>query len=111
MELARLSPTLTTAPTTRATSPFPGEEEKAAAEITNSIGTGFSKRRISVIDEEDESTPRPSTVVSKTPTLKGGSVTPKLTQPEDMRSSSSKSQTRSKTPSFYNSGEVGYLNP
>merc|ERR1712025_952572 len=46
-ELGRLSPTLTTAPTTRATSPFPNEKE----EIPHNTGSGFSGRRCSVIQE------------------------------------------------------------
>jgi len=106
-ELARLSPTLTTAPTTRATSPFPSE--KGSVEYNQ--GTGFSGRRISIIDESEETTPRPSTVISKTPTNRD-SVTPKITAANHSRPVSKQSNAEiSRTPSFYNSGEVGYLNP
>merc|ERR1711874_719171 len=105
-ELRGSSPTLTTAPTTRATSPsmvFPGDKTTMEP-YTQQPNTGFIKRRISVIDEVEETTPRPSTVVSRTPTNRG-SVTPQA-YPGDIRASS-------KTPSFYQSqtGEVGYLNP
>ena len=101
MELRGSSPTLTTAPTTRATSPsnvFPGEKVSMDYSQQQSI-TGFQKRRISVIDEVEETTPRPVTVVSRTPTMRGS------TTPGDLRAAS-------RTPSFYQSqtGEVGYLN-
>ena len=97
------SPTLTTAPTTRATSPsmvFPGEGPGPAP--TDYCSASFSKRRISVIEEVEETTPRPGTVVARTPTNRE-SMTPQ----EALRAAS-------KTPSFYQSaqtGEVGYLNP
>ena len=72
-ELARLSPTLTTAPTTRATSPFPNEK----GSVDYNPGTGFTGRRISMIEECEESTPRPETVIPKTPTNLGN-LTPKI---------------------------------
>ncbi len=59
-ELCRFSPTLTTAPTTRATSPFPDEK----GQTQNNTGTGFSRRRLISIHESEETTPVPS----KTPT-------------------------------------------
>ena len=105
-ELARLSPTLTTAPTTRATSPFPNE--KGAVEYNT--GTGFTGRRISMIEECEESTPRPETVISKTPTNRGN-MTPKIPGSSQSRPISKQSNAECRTPSFYNSGEVGYLNP
>eukprot|EP00092_Neocalanus_flemingeri_P035110 GFUD01038208.1.p1 GENE.GFUD01038208.1~~GFUD01038208.1.p1 ORF type:complete len:1926 (+),score=502.28 GFUD01038208.1:4306-10083(+) len=106
-ELARLSPTLTTAPTTRATSPFPNEK----GSIEYNQGTGFSGRKISVIDESEETTPRPTTVISKTPTNRD-SVTPRIPTANQSRPLSKQSNAENcKTPSFYNSGEVGYLNP
>jgi len=97
MELRGVSPTLTTAPTTRATSPcnvFPGEK---APEYQQQPNSGFIKRRISVIDEVEETTPRPCTVVARTPTNRD------LTPQGEMRSSS-------RTPSFYQA-QTGYLNP
>merc|ERR1712013_664865 len=105
-ELERLSPTLTTAPTTRATSPFPNE--KGAVEYNT--GTGFTGRRISMIEECEESTPRPETVISKTPTNRGN-MTPKIPGSSQSRPISKQSNAECRTPSFYNSGEVGYLNP
>merc|ERR1712117_613474 len=80
-ELARLSPTLTTAPTTRATSPFPNEK----GSVDYNTGSGFSGRRCSVIEESEESTPRPSTVISKTPTNRD-SVTPRMSRPMSKQS-------------------------
>ena len=80
-ELARLSPTLTTAPTTRATSPFPNEREA----VEYNTGSGFSGRRCSVIVESEESTPRPSTVLCKTPTNME-SVTPRQSRPVSKQS-------------------------
>ena len=80
-ELGRLSPTLTTAPTTRATSPFPNEKE----EIPHNTGSGFSGRRCSVIQESEESTPRPSTVICKTPTNRE-SATPRQSRPVSKQS-------------------------
>jgi len=106
-ELARLSPTLTTAPTTRATSPFPNEK----GSVDYNQGTGFSGRRISIIEESEETTPRPTTVISKTPTNRD-SVTPKIPAANQSRPQSKQSNAEScRTPSLYNSGEVGYLNP
>jgi hypothetical protein len=105
-ELARLSPTLTTAPTTRATSPFPNEK----GGVDYNPGTGFSGRRISIIDECEESTPRPETVISKTPTNREN-MTPKIPGSSHSRPISKQSNAECRTPSFYNSGEVGYLNP
>jgi len=98
-ELRGSSPTLTTAPTTRATSPsmvFPGDGPP-----TDYPPTSYSKRRISVIEEVEETTPRPGTVVARTPTNRE-SMTPQ----DALRAAS-------KTPSFYQAqtGEVGYLNP
>ena len=98
-ELRGSSPTLTTAPTTRATSPsmvFPGDGPS-----TDYPATSYSKRRISVIEEVEETTPRPGTVVARTPTNRE-SMTPQ----DALRAAS-------KTPSFYQAqtGEVGYLNP
>merc|ERR1712083_1125274 len=61
IELLKYSPTPTTAPTTRATSPFP--DEKGMIEPPR--GTGFSQRKISTIMEEQS--PVPS--AGKTPTL------------------------------------------
>jgi len=63
--------------------------------------TSYSKRRISVIEEVEETTPRPGTVVARTPTNRE-SMTPQ----DALRAAS-------KTPSFYQAqtGEVGYLNP
>merc|ERR1712128_34486 len=108
-ELARLSPTLTTAPTTRATSPFPNEK----GSVDYNPGTGFSGRRISIIDECEceETTPRPQTVISKTPTNRESSMTPKIPGSSQSRPISKQSNAECRTPSFYNSGEVGYLNP
>jgi len=100
-ELARLSPTLTTAPTTRATSPFPNE--KGSVEFNH--GTGFSGRRISIIDECEETTPRPQTVISR------DSVTPKVPAVSSSRPQSKQSNIECKTPSFYDPGQVGCLNP
>merc|ERR1712128_377075 len=106
-ELARLSPTLTTAPTTRATSPFPNEK----GSVDYNQGTGFSGRRISIIEESEETTPRPTTVISKTSTNRD-SVTPKIPAANQSRPQSKQSNAEScRTPSLYNSGEVGYLNP
>lgn len=105
-ELARLSPTLTTAPTTRATSPFPNEK----GSVEYNPGSGFSGRRISIIDECEETTPRPQTVISKTPTNRD-SVTPKIPAQSHSRPLSKQSNAECRTPSYYNSGEVGYLNP
>eukprot|EP00088_Acartia_fossae_P055075 TRINITY_DN6393_c0_g1_i1.p1 TRINITY_DN6393_c0_g1~~TRINITY_DN6393_c0_g1_i1.p1 ORF type:complete len:1106 (+),score=232.40 TRINITY_DN6393_c0_g1_i1:452-3319(+) len=69
-ELARFSPTLTTAPTTRATSPFPDEKGNVEA----NAGTGFSSRRkMSSIQESEESTPVPG---SKTPASRMSTATP-----------------------------------
>merc|ERR1719193_2110712 len=105
-ELARLSPTLTTAPTTRATSPFPNEK----GTVEYNPGTGFTGRRISMIEECEESTPRPETVISKTPTNREN-MTPKIPGSSQSRPISKQSNAECRTPSFYNSGEVGYLNP
>merc|ERR1712226_294071 len=61
----------------------------------------MAKRRISVIEEVEETTPRPGTVVARTPTNREN-----ITPQDALRAAS-------KTPSFYQaqSGEVGYLNP
>ena len=92
-ELARFSPTLTTAPTTRATSPFP--DDKGAVEQVQ--GTGFSRRKISTIQESEESTPVPG---GGTPTNREASATPVQ---------GSRSNTvLSKTPTQM---QNGYLNP
>ena len=80
-ELGRLSPTSTYAPTTRATSPFPDEK----GVVDQNTGSGFSNRRCSIIQESEESTPRPSTVISKTPTNRE-SATPKLSRPVSKQS-------------------------
>merc|ERR1712173_564392 len=45
--------------------------------VDQNTGSGFSNRRCSIIQESEESTPRPSTVISKTPTNRE-SATPKL---------------------------------
>ena len=109
-ELRGCSPTLTTAPTTRATSPnmvFPGE--RGGMEYSQETNNGFrNQRRVSVIQEEcEETTPRPGTVVARAPSNHSlrGSVTP--------QGYASELRAASKTPSFYQSqsGEVGYLNP
>ena len=68
-ELARFSPTLTTAPTTRATSPFPDEKGNVGA----NSGTGFSRRKISAIQESEESTPVPG---ARTPSSRMSTATP-----------------------------------
>jgi hypothetical protein len=94
-ELRCLSPSLTTAPTTRATSPFP--DEKGKVEVN--VGSGFSRRKLTFIKEAEETSP-----VSRTPTNREsatGSITPKC-------SSVDRIETGSKTPSFY---QKGYLNP
>ena len=70
-ELARFSPTLTTAPTTRATSPFP--DEKGNVNVEDNQGTGFSRRKMSAIHESEESTPVPG---SKTPLSRMSTATP-----------------------------------
>merc|ERR1711892_1244539 len=90
-ELARLSPTLTTAPPTRATSPFPNEK----GSVDYNPGTGFSGRRISIIDECEceETTPRPQTVISKTPTNRESSMTPKIPGSSQSRPISKQSNT------------------
>ena len=90
MELLRFSPTLTTAPTTRATSPFPDEKGR----MDHNTGTGFSKRKMSAIQETEETTP------VRTPTNRdvSGSCTPVQGSRSAM----------SKTPSAM---QTGYLNP
>jgi len=108
-ELTRLSPTLTTAPTTRATSPFPDEKGK----VEQNTGTGFSKRRMSAIIESEETTPVPS---SRTPTNRGQSATPtrdrRTATPNQDRKTATPSQDRrtvmSKTPTAM---QTGFLNP
>ena len=80
-EIARLSPTLSIAPTTRATSPFPEENSG----VQHNPGSGFSDRRCSVIQESEESTPRPSTVLCRTPTNRD-SVTPRMSRPMSKQS-------------------------
>ena len=93
MELLRFSPTLTTAPTTRATSPFPDEKGK----VEHNTGTGFSKRKMSAILESEETTPVPN---ARTPTNREGfgSATPIQGSRSAM----------SKTPSAM---QTEYLNP
>ena len=103
-ELARLSPTLTTAPTTRATSPsniFPEERgqpgQPGQVVVSHNVGSGFSGRRCSVIEESEESTPRPATVICRTPTNPGTSATPRqLSRPVSKQSNPE-------------GGSVGYL--
>jgi hypothetical protein len=94
-ELRCLSPSLTTAPTTRATSPFPDEKGK----VDVNTGTGFSRRKLTFIKETEETSP-----VSRTPTNRDsvtGSITPKCSGNVD------RIETGSKTPSF---SQKGYLN-
>ena len=94
-ELARFgSPTLTTAPTTRATSPFPDEK----GNVEQVRGTGFSCRKISTIQESEESTPVPN---AQTPTNKDNNLS---TPVQESRSNT----VMSKTPTQM---QTGYLNP
>ena len=117
IELSRLSPTPTTAPTTRATSPFP--DERGIVEPIR--GTGFSQRKISTIKEEQS--PLPSAI--KTPTYdwstyykeNTGSTTPKaisdaakINQSKTTSDIDTNETENNKTPSNFISGDVGYLN-